>query len=171
VAAAGLRVRVPGGWGILFVGRWGILDVRAWRGGLAGDLGSSGAAGDAREEEGRGERALPGGVGWSERGKTCVGGRAGWAACGKGEGESGPREGNRAARKGGRVSGGRKREGGNGPAREKGRPKRKKGSSPARLGSRFAILFLSLFFSNPFETQIYLNSNGLLNSNPVHSFQ
>jgi hypothetical protein len=53
VAAAGLRVRVPGGWGILFVGRRGILDVRAWCGGLAGDLRSSGAAGDAREEEGR----------------------------------------------------------------------------------------------------------------------
>jgi hypothetical protein len=30
------------------------LDVRAWCGGLAGDLGSSGVAGDAREEEGRG---------------------------------------------------------------------------------------------------------------------
>jgi hypothetical protein len=123
------------------------------------------------KKKGEGERVLPGGVGWSERGGTRAGGRAGWAACRKGEGESGPRKGNRAAGKEGRVSGGRKREGGNGPAREKGRPKRKKGSSPARLGSRFAILFPSLFFSNPFETQIYLNSNGLLNSNPVHSFQ
>jgi hypothetical protein len=31
--------------------------------------------------------------------------------------------------------------------------------------------FLSFFFSSPFETQIYLNSHELLNSNPVHSFQ
>jgi hypothetical protein len=72
VAAAGLRVRVPGGWGILFVGRRGVLDVRAWRGGLAGDLGSSGAAGDAREEEGRGGK---GAARWGqlvrERGNAC----------------------------------------------------------------------------------------------------
>jgi hypothetical protein len=41
----------------------------------------------------------------------------------------------------------------------------------AGLGSRFALLFPTLFFSNPFETQICLNSNELLNSNPVHSLQ
>jgi hypothetical protein len=39
------------------------------------------------------------------------------------------------------------------------------------LGSGLTLLFPSLSFSNPFETQIYLNSNELLNSNPMHSFQ
>jgi hypothetical protein len=39
-----------------------------------------------------------------------------------------------------------------------------------RLGSGLALLFPSLSFSNPFGTQIYLNSNELLNSNLVHSF-
>jgi hypothetical protein len=34
--------------------------VWAWHGGLAGDLGSSGAAGDAREEEGRGGKGADG---------------------------------------------------------------------------------------------------------------
>jgi hypothetical protein len=39
----------------------------------------------------------------------------------------------------------------------------------AGLTSLFSLLFF--FFSTPFEAQIYLNSNELLNSNPVHSFQ
>jgi hypothetical protein len=63
---------------------------------------------------------------------------------------------------------GRKGEVGRG---EKNQPKRERGAGRAGLGSRFALPFPSLFFSNPFETQIYLNSNELLNSNPVHSFQ
>jgi hypothetical protein len=53
---------------------------------------------------------------------------------------------------------------------ERNRPKRERGAGQAGLGPRFALPFPSLFFSNSFETQIYLNSNELLNSNPVHSF-
>jgi hypothetical protein len=40
-----------------------------------------------------------------------------------------------------------------------------------RAGLEAGLYFLPFSFSNPFETQIYLNSNELLNSNPVHSFQ
>jgi hypothetical protein len=88
VAAAGLRVRVPGGWRILFVGQQGILDVRAWRGGLAGDLGSSGAAGDAREEEGRGGKGADGRARLSEEER-----KGAWEKLGRargGERRSGP---------------------------------------------------------------------------------
>jgi hypothetical protein len=55
----------------------------------------------------------------------------------------------------------------------KGRPKGKKGSRPGCLGWDLGLLFYFLLFSfsNPFETHLYLNSNRLLNSNPVHSFQ
>jgi hypothetical protein len=89
VAAAGLRVRVPGGWGILFVGRRGVLDVRAWRGGLAGDLGSSSAAGDARKEEGRGEK---GAARWGQpvRGREENGAREELGRARGGERRSGP---------------------------------------------------------------------------------
>jgi hypothetical protein len=54
-----------------------------------------------------------------------------------------------------------------GPAQ--GKERRQAGLPGLRSG--LALLFPSLSFSNPFETQIYLNSNELLNSNPVHSFQ
>jgi hypothetical protein len=53
------------------------------------------------------------------------------------------------------------------------RPKGKKGGRPGWAGWDLGLLFhfLPFFFSNSFQTQIYLNSNGLLNSNPMHSFQ
>jgi hypothetical protein len=73
--------------------------VRAWRGELAGDLGSSGAAGDARGEEGRGGRGT---ARWGrpvrerERETSAEGlGRASWAELAVREGEEKERVGRR----------------------------------------------------------------------------
>jgi hypothetical protein len=66
---------------------------------------------------------------------------------------------------------GKGRERGSGPARGKGPAQGGEGRQVG-LGLLTAFSkFLSFFFSTPSETQIYLNSNELLNSNPVRSFQ
>jgi hypothetical protein len=145
--------------------------VRAGVEGSPEITGARGAAGDARGEEGRGGKVLPGAVGWSERrrgnrrNRSAEGqGRVSWAELAVREGEEKKRVGRRERGPGER---GRKREGGNGPARGKGPAQ---GGEGRQVGLPSLISF-PFSFSNPFETQIYLNSNELLNSNPMHSFQ
>jgi hypothetical protein len=64
VAAAGIRVRVQRGLGLLLVGRRGHIGMRARGEKIAGDLAEALCV---REEMGRGRRALAGGDGGSER--------------------------------------------------------------------------------------------------------
>jgi hypothetical protein len=65
------------------------LDVRASHGGLAGDLGSSGAAGDAREEEGRGGK---GAARWGQPVRGTVRGHSAGLGWGKRSAQEGGKE-------------------------------------------------------------------------------
>jgi hypothetical protein len=122
--------------------------------GLAGVLGWPVLRGRKKGEGGK-ERCQVGPTGQKE-GRRC--GLLAWARVAAHLGR-----GKREKRKGEKWAAGR----GSRPRREEG----EKGQAGLWLGWLVFSFSFPFSISTPFEAQIYLNSNELLNSNPVHSFQ